>query len=202
MLLALSGGQKLGIALAAAAFIGFALASSFYFPRGDPNFPGRRLRLFVVVSVLFFAGMLTAMILLAREEPEGEAHGIPPTDTVATGTSATTGGPGETETGAGGEGDPEAGRALFDEQGCGGCHVFAPAKSEGQTGPNLNELEALAAKAQKPLEAFVRESIVDPSAYLEPGYADVMPKTFSQLPKEQLDSLVQYLASGAGGAGG
>ena len=146
MLLALSGGPKLGIALAAAAFIGFALASSFYLPRRDPNFPGRRLRLFVVVAVLFFAGMLTAMILLAKEEPEGEAHGVPATDTVATGTSATRGGPGETETGAGGEdgegegqGDPEAGRALYDEQGCGGCHVFEAAGSSGQVGPNLDE---------------------------------------------------------------
>ena len=40
----------------------------------------------------------------------------------------------------------------------------------------------------------MRKSIVDPGAYLEPGYQDVMPHTFeSQIPAQQLDQLVQYL---------
>ena len=46
MILALSGGQKTGLLIMAAIFIGFALASSFLFPRSDPNYPGRRLPLF------------------------------------------------------------------------------------------------------------------------------------------------------------
>jgi cytochrome c551 len=37
------------------------------------------------------------------------------------------------------EGDPEAGKAVFAEAGCGGCHVFTPAESTGTTGPNLDE---------------------------------------------------------------
>ena len=93
----------------------------------------------------------------------------------------------------------DAGAAVFQNQGCGGCHVFEPANSQGQTGPNLNELEEQARRAGKPLEEFVRESIVDPSAYLEPDFPDVMPKTYAQLPDEQLDALVQYLVDAPSG---
>jgi cytochrome c oxidase subunit 2 len=91
---------------------------------------------------------------------------------------------------AGGE---VGGAAVFERQGCGGCHEFEPAGSEGQTGPSLDDLEASAQEAGKPLDEFVRESIVDPSAYVHPGYADLMPKTFAELPDEELDALVQYL---------
>jgi mono/diheme cytochrome c family protein len=40
------------------------------------------------------------------------------------------------------EGDAEAGAELFAAQGCGGCHVFAAANSEGSIGPNLDESSA------------------------------------------------------------
>jgi cytochrome c oxidase subunit 2 len=90
-----------------------------------------------------------------------------------------------------------AGKAVFDNNGCGSCHTFKPAGSNGTVGPDLDDLAASAKKAGKPLEQFVRESIVDPDAYIAPGYApNVMPKTFSTLPKSQLDALVQYLVGG------
>jgi cytochrome c oxidase subunit 2 len=92
---------------------------------------------------------------------------------------------------------PGAGLAVYNNNGCGGCHTFAPAKSQGKVGPDLDDLTSEAKKAGKPLEAFVRESIVDPDAYVAPGYPPkVMPKTFGTLPKSQLDALVQYLVSG------
>lgn len=94
-------------------------------------------------------------------------------------------------------GGQNAGATVFENQGCGGCHTFKPAGSEGQTGPDLDNLAASAREAGKPLEEYVRESIVDPSAYLHPGYADLMPKTFAELPRDQLDALVQYLISPA-----
>jgi cytochrome c oxidase subunit 2 len=90
----------------------------------------------------------------------------------------------------------QAGRAVFDNNGCGSCHTLAAAGATGKVGPDLDKLPAEAQKAGKPLEAFVRESIVSPDAYVEPGFpANVMPKTYSQLPKDQLDSLVSYLVS-------
>lgn len=91
-------------------------------------------------------------------------------------------------------GGADAGKALYTENGCGGCHTFAPAGSKGNVGPDLDTLAAAAQKAGKPLDEFVRESIVQPSAYVAPGYPDnVMPKTYGQLPKPSVDALVQYL---------
>jgi cytochrome c oxidase subunit II len=92
---------------------------------------------------------------------------------------------------------PGAGLAVFNNNGCGGCHTFKPANSSGTVGPDLDDLAASAKKAGVPEEQFVRESIVDPDKYLAPGYPpDVMPKTFGTLPKSQLDALVNYLVSG------
>jgi cytochrome c oxidase subunit 2 len=91
-----------------------------------------------------------------------------------------------------------AGLAVYNNNGCGSCHAFAPAKSTGTLGPDLDKLPAEARKANRgSLEEFVRESIVDPNAYIEPGYnANVMPTSFATLPKQQLDALVKYLATG------
>lgn len=91
------------------------------------------------------------------------------------------------------------GLAVFQQNGCGGCHTFKPAGSIGQTGPDLDNLTADAKKANRgSLDAYVRESIVDPAAYLVPGYSDAMPHIFkTQIPSNQLDQLVQYLSKGA-----
>ena len=84
-------------------------------------------------------------------------------------------------------GEPEsAGAAVFEEQGCGGCHTFEPAGSTGETGPSLDDLAAD--------EESIREAIVDPNAEIAEGFsANVMPQTFGDLPPNQLDALVQYL---------
>jgi cytochrome c oxidase subunit 2 len=94
-------------------------------------------------------------------------------------------------------GGATSGAALFSEEGCGGCHTFEPAKSNGTTGPDLDELAAAARKANKPLDDFVRESIQNPNAYVAPGYQpNVMPQF--QLSGDQVDALVQYLTGGQG----
>jgi cytochrome c oxidase subunit II len=90
-----------------------------------------------------------------------------------------------------------AGLAVFNSNGCSGCHTFKPAGSTGTTGPNLDNLAADARRAGKPLVPFVRTSIVDPNAYIEKGYQpNIMPSTFKSLPKQQLDALVQFLTAG------
>jgi len=89
------------------------------------------------------------------------------------------------------------GKQVFATAGCASCHTLKDAGATGTVGPDLDKLSAYAKQAGKPLEAFVRESIVNPDAYIAPGYApNVMPKTFGTLPKSQLDALVQYLVSG------
>ena len=98
--------------------------------------------------------------------------------------------------GAASSGPP--GLAVFQQNGCGGCHAFTPANANGNVGPDLDKLTQEAKRANRgSLEAFIRESIVQPGAYLEPGYTDAMPHIFgSQIPSGKLDQLVQYLAKG------
>jgi cytochrome c oxidase subunit 2 len=93
-----------------------------------------------------------------------------------------------------------SGAQLFSSEGCGGCHAFAPAGTDAKVGPALNDLEAAAQKAGKPLDQYVRESIVDPNAYVVPGYQpNVMPQTFGQsLSAQEIDALVQYLTQAKG----
>jgi len=93
-----------------------------------------------------------------------------------------------------GNGHGGPGLAAFSNNGCSACHTFKPAGSKATTGPDLDNLKMDAARAGKPLAAFVRESIVDPNAYIEKGYQpNIMPSTFKSLPKQQLDALVQFL---------
>jgi mono/diheme cytochrome c family protein len=47
--------------------------------------------------------------------------------------------PQETGGGATAEGDAAKGKAVFASAGCGGCHTFEPAGSNGSVGPNLDD---------------------------------------------------------------
>jgi cytochrome c oxidase subunit 2 len=108
----------------------------------------------------------------------------------------------KTEAGKQTSGGGGAGEAVFTQNGCASCHTLKAAKATGTVGPDLDELPQAAQRAGQPLEAFVRESIVKPAAYVAPGFpAGVMPKTFANLPKEQLDALVQYLVKSSEGGG-
>jgi uncharacterized cupredoxin-like copper-binding protein len=74
MLAALSTGHKLGLAAVAAVFILFALSSAFVFPRVRPDYPGRGgLKAFIAVTVLLFAGMMTAVVIFGRESEPAAA---------------------------------------------------------------------------------------------------------------------------------
>ena len=91
------------------------------------------------------------------------------------------------------------GLAVFQQNGCASCHTFTPAGASGKIGPDLDKLKEWAAAAHRgTLTQFIHESIVDPGAYIAPGYSNVMPPNFgSEIPAKQLDQLVQYLAQGA-----
>jgi cytochrome c oxidase subunit II len=91
------------------------------------------------------------------------------------------------------------GLSVFKANGCSGCHTLTAAGATGTIGPDLDKLVSYAQQAHKPLEAFVRESIVSPNAYVQPGYPkNTMPQTFgTSLSKSQLDSLVAFLVQSA-----
>lgn len=92
-----------------------------------------------------------------------------------------------------------AGLSVFNANGCSSCHTLSAANATGKVGPDLDKLVSYAQQAHQPLEAFIHESIVNPNAYIQPGYPkSVMPETFGQsLTKSQLDALVTFLVQSA-----
>ncbi len=122
----LTTGQKLGLAAFGGAFIIFALISALVLPRRNPNFPGRHVGWFVIVSLLFVVAMLSAVLVLGKEKDEATAA-EPPTATAPT----------EAPT----SGDPTAGKAVFTSAGCSSCHTLKDAGSTGNVGPNLDQLK-------------------------------------------------------------
>jgi cytochrome c551/c552 len=90
------------------------------------------------------------------------------------------------------QGDAAAGKQVFDSKGCGGCHVFQPAGSSGQTGPDLDDLASFAEKAGQPVEEFTRESITQPDAYVEQGFPEGVMPAWSGT-EQELSDLVAFL---------
>ncbi len=194
MLSALATSHKVGIAVVAGVFIVFALTCSFLLPALQPRFPGRRLGWFVAAAVLLTAGMLTAVIVLAKEPKETrEAAGAgPPAAPSQPSTKPST-----KPAPAAPAGNPAAGKQLFATQGCGSCHTFTPAGASGNVGPDLDHLAADAAKANRgSVEQYATESIEDPNAYVVPGFPQgVMPTTFASLGKQKIADLVAFVTS-------
>jgi cytochrome c oxidase subunit 2 len=91
------------------------------------------------------------------------------------------------------EGGSVQGKELFTQQ-CGSCHVLADAGTQGEVGPNLDEV------LQGADAEFIMESIVDPSAEIAEGYQDAMPDNFGDVFTDpQLEGLVEYLMEATGG---
>lgn len=87
----------------------------------------------------------------------------------------------------------EQGAALFTESikgqpACSTCHALDDTQLVGPGMAGISER----AKAHE--EGYLRSSILNPSEYIVEGYADVMPKGYSEtLSKEQIDALVAFL---------
>lgn len=126
----LSTGHKIGLVVVGAAFIIFALVSAFLLPRFSENFPGRGLGWYVVLCVVFFAAMISAVIVFGREKPEAKAASETTTTTAPS-----------TQPGGTNQGDPVAGKAVFTSAGCISCHTLKAANSHGTVGPNLDQLK-------------------------------------------------------------
>jgi cytochrome c oxidase subunit 2 len=126
------------------------------------------------------------------KQQEKSAAPSPPSTTQSTTTSTTT----STSTTPS---SSAAGLTVFNANGCSSCHTLSAANATGAVGPNLDKLVSYAQQAHQPLEAFVHESIVNPNAYIQPGFPkNVMPQTFGQsLTKSQLDALVAFLVQSA-----
>ena len=187
LLASLSAAQKAGIAGMGAAFIVFALVSSFVVPRYRPNFPGRSVWPYVGLVVCFFVGMMAVVVFVGREKSEARAQG---STTPSTSPSAPPGPPPPVAPNA------ATGKVVFAANGCAACHTFKPAGANGTVGPDLDHLAADANKANRgSLVQYTTESIVNPSAYVVPGFlAGTMPQDFAKkLSKKQIQDLVAFL---------
>jgi cytochrome c oxidase subunit 2 len=96
--------------------------------------------------------------------------------------------------GGGGAAAGPDGKQIFADSGCSGCHTLADASASGTTGPDLDKV--LAGKDA----AFIKASILTPSASIAPGFPDnVMPKDYGDtLSPAEVDALVAYLGKVAG----
>jgi mono/diheme cytochrome c family protein len=94
----------------------------------------------------------------------------------------------------------KSGDQIFTAAGCAGCHTFSPAKSTGNVGPNLDQLKTQAGKLVpgKSAEAYIQQSIEDPSAYIVKGFPNAMPPFKGRLTDQQLKALIDYLLQKGG----
>jgi cytochrome c oxidase subunit 2 len=88
----------------------------------------------------------------------------------------------------------DTGRSSFEDNGCGGCHRLADAKTAGTIGPDLDDVLTGATIAE------IREDILDPEARATPGFpSGRMPDGYDRLPAAELDALVRYLQAATSG---
>jgi mono/diheme cytochrome c family protein len=181
VLLAITNNGKVGLGVLAGLLIAFAILSAFYFPRRNPDFPGNRLWLFILVSVVLFAGTMVGVVFFAAEE--GEPHSEEATQTQGgeeppTGTEQTT--PTAPSAPAG---DAAAGEAVFASAGCVSCHTLEAAGSSGTVGPNLDEA--------KPDLALVIDRVTNGKS--------PMPSFKGQLSEKQIQDVAAYVVASTQG---
>jgi uncharacterized cupredoxin-like copper-binding protein len=81
LLAGLSSGHKIGLGVAGAVFIAFALSASFLAPRRRPDFPGRNgLSVFVLASFVLFAAMIAAVEVFGGESEAKSAESAAATE--------------------------------------------------------------------------------------------------------------------------
>ena len=95
--------------------------------------------------------------------------------------------------------DPIArGRQVYRASGCASCHEGSLFNLFRPVGPPLTEIGLVGANRIPGVtaEAYIRQSMTDPGAYLVPGYPDSMPRDLARdMSPEDLAALVAYLAS-------
>ena len=183
MLLTITTTGKVTLLIVGGMFIAWAFLTAILIPRRNPDFP-RNVASFITVTALLFAAQMGAVYwVTATQEVEKEAA-------VETGAGETTA-PAETApsestptdtTSAAPGGDATAGKAVFTSAGCTGCHTLADAGSNGNVGPNLDQV--------KPSLALVVTRVTNGKG--------PMPSFKGQLSEKQIEDVAAYVSSVAG----
>jgi cytochrome c oxidase subunit 2 len=87
------------------------------------------------------------------------------------------------------------GRTVFLTKGCNGCHSRDGEPGEAAVGPDLTDLAARAGSRIPGLEAeeYVRQSLLEPQAFLVEGYSEEMPTL--ALSSNEIELLIEFLLS-------
>lgn len=88
--------------------------------------------------------------------------------------------------------DVSNGERLFKSESCSACHSTG---TRNVTGPGMAGVGLTAAARDATLTAdeYLEQSIRDPGAYVVDGFSNLMPKTYSRLPQDDVDDLIAYL---------
>lgn len=98
--------------------------------------------------------------------------------------------------------DLSEGIALYQTNGCVGCHTLDAAGATGTVGPTHNGVGTTAAEriadpdytgSATTAEEYLRESIETPTAYTVPGFPEGVMPSFASLSEEEKDALVALL---------
>lgn len=98
--------------------------------------------------------------------------------------------------------DLEGGIALYQSNGCIGCHTLTVANAVGTVGPSHNGVGTTATEriadpaytgSATTAEEYIRESIINPTAFTVPGYPEGVMPSFASLDEATIDALVAML---------
>jgi mono/diheme cytochrome c family protein len=134
--------------------------------------------------LLAFVFLLLGVVALGATGCGGEEEVSPTAENAEEGgatTEAETEEEGEGDGGA--QGDAAAGEAIFNEQGCGGCHVLEAAGSSGSIGPNLDE--------SQPEFELVVERVTNGSG--------AMPSFSDKLSEDEINNVAAYVVESTSG---
>lgn len=100
-----------------------------------------------------------------------------------------------TEPSGGGEDLAAMGQELATTNGCTGCHSIDGSAVVGPTWQGLYGAEITLSDGSTVTadDAYIAESIRDPSAKIHEGFQDIMPKTFADWSDEQVNAIIAYI---------
>jgi cytochrome c oxidase subunit 4 len=144
---------------------------------------------FFIGGLVVVVGTILALLALFREPARPGTAAIVPTPVLATPPSATD---------VAVAGDTSAGQLVFQQTGCGGCHIVRGVTgADGSLGPPLDGLSIRAASRLPDVSAadYIRQSIEAPEVYVVSGYLKLMPALRSQMSAQEFADLLAFLGT-------